>query len=60
MPTPVPSLLLMFPLLPLLLCLPCSATPTEAHASLVVDALWGTGLPWAQAKARQLFERATW
>ncbi len=33
--------------------------PTEAHASLIVDVLWRTGLPWAQAKARQLFDAAT-
>ena len=38
---------------------PCrSAAPSEAHASLVVDALWGSGLPWAQALALQLFDQA--
>lgn len=25
----------------------------------MVDVLWRTGLPWAQAKARQLFDQAT-
>lgn len=38
--------------------LPCSAQPSEALSSLAVDALWGTGLAWAQAKALELFDQA--
>lgn len=45
-------------LLPSPLAPPRSAQPCEAHASLVVDALWGTGLPWAQLRALELFDQA--
>ena len=38
--------------------LPCSIEPSEELVSLVVDALWCTGLTWAQAKALDIFNSA--
>ncbi|PSC71010.1 Tbc2 translation chloroplastic isoform B [Micractinium conductrix] len=38
--------------------LDAGVVPSEGLVSLVVDALWGTGLPWAQAAARAAFDRA--